>query len=234
MVFSFHHSTALSVPAQSGSDVCPNSKQTQDRHLPRTPELLPPGVLDLPRPLLWHPQLPSDCWQLLFGRHVPVSLCLLLALPTLRIHPRILLRQGEGTWAPAAVSLPSTAHCPRSSTHASRDDRYRRDAGADNPPERPPDYPSRQPSYPSPSHSSSAMHHHNMSTLAPSEAGVDGAWVDVEPAVLLPRANQIPRSATAYANVNIDIPLDNHSSMSMEFTNNGKVMELVARFHTFL
>ncbi|KAF2439955.1 hypothetical protein P171DRAFT_115189 [Karstenula rhodostoma CBS 690.94] len=110
------------------------------------------------------------------------------------------------------------SYCDRAKAlgHPQRDDRYRRDAGADNPPERPPDYPSRQPLYPNPAHPISVRHHQNMSILAPSEAGVDVAWVDVEPAIQLPQANQIPRSATAYGNVNIDIPLDSQTSVSME------------------
>ncbi|KAL5456204.1 hypothetical protein PMIN06_004004 [Paraphaeosphaeria minitans] len=117
------------------------------------------------------------------------------------------------------------SYCDRAKAlwHPQRDDRYRRDAGADNPPEGPPDYPSRQPSYLSPSHHSSATHHQNMSTLAPSEAGVDVAWVDVEPAMARPGANQIPRSAITYGNVNIDIPLDSQSSMSMELTQNARL-----------
>ncbi|KAL5391670.1 hypothetical protein DPSP01_000963 [Paraphaeosphaeria sporulosa] len=117
------------------------------------------------------------------------------------------------------------SYCDRAKAlgHPQRDDRYRREAGADSPPERPPDYTSRQPSYPSSSHHSSATNHQNMSTLAPSQVGVDVAWVDVEPAMPLPPANQIPRSAIAYSNVNIDIPLDSQSSMSMELTRNARL-----------
>ncbi|KAL1596612.1 hypothetical protein SLS60_009260 [Paraconiothyrium brasiliense] len=71
-----------------------------------------------------------------------------------------------------------------------------------------------------------------MSTLAPSKAGFDVAWADSEPAMSLPHADQIPRSAHGFSNVNIDIPLDTQSSLSMEFIHDGKVVELVARFES--
>jgi hypothetical protein len=150
--------------------------------------------------------------------------------PNSSAYPTATGRRHLGTRSGKSASI---AHCPMPSTHSSRDDRYRRDAGADKPPERPPDYPSRHPSYPSPSHPSSATHHHTMSTLAPSEAGVDVAWADSEPTMPLPHADQVPRSAFAYSNVNIDIPLDTQSSLSMELTHDGKVMQLVTRFESF-
>ncbi|KAJ4351859.1 uncharacterized protein N0V89_007203 [Didymosphaeria variabile] len=57
-----------------------------------------------------------------------------------------------------------------------------------------------------------------MSTIAPSEAGFDVAWADSEPIKSLPLADQIPRTAHGFSNVNIDIPLDSQTSLSMELT----------------
>lgn len=111
----------------------------------------------------------------------------------------------------------------------SRDDRYRRAADADNPPEPPPDYPSHSSS----SHLSSVMQPPVMPTLIPSEAAVNVAWASRDPAVALPKADQIPRSVHAYGNVNVDIPLDTQSSLSVKLTDDGKSMELVTRYESF-
>lgn len=89
-----------------------------------------------------------------------------------------------------------------------------------------------------------------MSTLTPSEARSSLGWQDTAAAAphgqRLPQADLIPRSVRhdshqassvldtpGYSNLNIDIPLDTQSSLSMELTHDGKVMELVARFESY-
>lgn len=74
-----------------------------------------------------------------------------------------------------------------------------------------------------------------MSTIAPSNAGIDLAWADGEQSLPLSNA-ELPRSALdaletdARSNMIIDIPLSSQSNLLMELTHDGKVMELVARF----
>ncbi|KAJ4299907.1 hypothetical protein N0V90_005154 [Kalmusia sp. IMI 367209] len=84
-----------------------------------------------------------------------------------------------------------------------------------------------------------------MSTFIPSEGGAVLPQASRNYGQPLPNADLIPRSAKqasgadshlgtyGYSNVNIDIPLDTQSSLSMELTHGGKVMELVARFESF-
>jgi hypothetical protein len=166
------------------------------------------------------------------------SLCAYIAMYTTRAvntpnssaYPTATRQRHLGTRSGKSALI---AQCPLPSTHTSRDGRYRRDAGADKAPEQQPDYPSRHPSYPNPSHPSSATHLQTMSAIAPSEAGVDVAWADSEPTMPLPRLEQGLRSALAYSNVNIDIPCATESSLSMELTHDGKVMQLVTRFEPF-
>jgi hypothetical protein len=87
-----------------------------------------------------------------------------------------------------------------------------------------------------------SQHHDNdMSTLTPSEAnGARGLPLSSH-RIRLPHADLIPRSVQhdassavpGYRNLNIDIPLNTRSSLSMELTHDGKVMELVARFEAY-
>lgn len=117
----------------------------------------------------------------------------------------------------------------------------------------------RAPTYASPSHSI-PQHHTNMTTITP-EAGAALSWADLSalPDGVPPCNEAVPRSVqpgasprddacvissqeelctgslpetSGYSNVNIDIPLDIPSSLSMEVSHDGKVMELVARFES--
>ncbi|PVH98830.1 hypothetical protein DM02DRAFT_673117 [Periconia macrospinosa] len=89
-----------------------------------------------------------------------------------------------------------------------------------------------------------------MSTLTPTEAGGALSLATVpqndhpDHAALIPRSahqdmehdamqSSILLDTSTYRNVNIAIPLDNPSSLSMELTHDGKVTELVARFETY-
>jgi hypothetical protein len=77
----------------------------------------------------------------------------------------------------------------------------------------------------------------DMSTLTPREAGstCDPLPEPLPHADLVPRSVQHddPLSTTGYRNLNIDIPLDTQSSVSMELTHDGKPMELVAQFEKY-
>ena len=178
--------------------------------------------------------LVSCCYSI---SYVPLSLCLLLALPSPRAHAHILLRHGKGTRASATVCI-NTQHLHWKFLDNSRDNRCPRDAGADNTSEReaPPDCTSH-----AILSTTSAVKHQEMSTLLPVEAGNDFAWTDSQQGPPLPNADRIPRSATGslgastYRNLNIDIPfpLNTQSSLSMELTHDGKVLELVTRFESF-
>lgn len=78
-----------------------------------------------------------------------------------------------------------------------------------------------------------------MSTLTPQDANVDLARVNSAQSLSLSntdRTSQPAREALptdGYSNLNIDIPLDTRSSLSMELTHHGMVVELVARFESF-
>jgi hypothetical protein len=101
------------------------------------------------------------------------------------------------------------------------------------------------------------QHHNNMSTLTPSEVGTssaEGIVKEQRDQQLPHHAAPVPRSVLnegalpdrrtdishassllstrGYHSLNIDIPLDTSSSMSMELTHDGKVTELVARFES--
>jgi hypothetical protein len=152
--------------------------------------------------------------------YVSLSLCLLLALPTLRACPLVLLRQRKRTCASRAVHVRIcifTRHWPFVDHNR---DSYR-----------PPDYPLH-------ATLNTATHSQSMSTVAPSNAGVNLAWADRKQSVP-PPDTETPRSAIDHLetdtcrNMIIDIPLGTQSSLLMELSHNGKVMELVARFESF-
>lgn len=102
---------------------------------------------------------------------------------------------------------------------------------------------------PSPVSAHSNNQHFIMSTLRPTDAGGASSLVSMSPMDYPDQAALVPRSArqdmeqdsvqsalletNSCRNLNIAIPLDSPSTMSVELTNDGKVTELVARFETY-
>ncbi|KAF1846263.1 uncharacterized protein K460DRAFT_406479 [Cucurbitaria berberidis CBS 394.84] len=136
-------------------------------------------------------------------------------------------------------------------------------AGVDNTPGAQPGPSSSHPPTSSANNSSSSsphtqqQHYSNMSTISPSKAGTPLAWsitATERNEQVSPQAAFVPRSAIndnyrhqasgsananseldtqGYRNIDMDIPLDTQSSLSMGFTHDGKVTELVARFESY-